>query len=268
MLPRRFRVHSRARETPDTVTLALEPLDGPLPEFSPGQFNMIWAFGIGEVPISISGSQRGSILHTVRSVGAVTRALCDARPGTMLGLRGPHGTPWGIEDAEGADIVVVAGGIGLAPLRPLIHAVRARRQHFGRLVVLVGARSPDLILFRKELQEWRSSFDVYVDVTVDVAGGGWRGHVGVVTDLVSRAHFEPSNTVAFICGPEVMMRFASLALIDRGVAPESIRVSMERNMKCGIGQCGHCQFGAEFVCRDGPVLPYPRVAPLLEIREV
>lgn len=268
MLPRRFRVARRGRETPDTVTLALEPIDGEPPTFEAGQFNMLYAFGVGESAISFSGSSGRGVLHTVRAVGAVTRAICTARKNDVLGVRGPYGTGWGLDGAEGADVVIVAGGIGLAPLRPAIETIMARRDRYGRVAVLVGARSEDLLLFRDELAGWRARFDIQVEVTLDVGNPGWHGNVGLVTELIPSASFDPADTVALVCGPEVMMRFVAAELIDRGADPENIRVSMERNMKCAIGHCGHCQFGPEFVCRDGPVFPYERVAPLLALREV
>jgi NAD(P)H-flavin reductase len=268
MLPRPFRVVARQSETDDTVTLGLQALDGVPLAFAPGQFSMLYAFGVGEAPISFSGGRDGVVQHTVREVGAVTRALCAARPGDMLGLRGPFGTGWGVDEAQGADVVIVAGGIGLAPLRPVIDAVLARRERYERVSVLVGARTPNLLLFQRDLMAWRSRFDLEVFVTVDAAGRDWRGDVGLVTDLVPRVPFEPEGTVAFICGPEVMMRFAAMALLDRGVRPEAVQISMERNMQCGVGHCGHCQFGPHFVCTDGPVFAFERVAPLLTRREV
>lgn len=229
---------------------------------------MLYAFGVGESAISFSGSSGRGVLHTVRAVGAVTRAICRARKNDVLGVRGPYGTGWGLDGAEGADVVIVAGGIGLAPLRPAIETIIARRDRYGRVAVLVGARSEDLLLFRNELSGWRARFDIQAEVTLDVGNPRWHGNVGLVTELIPSASFDPADTVALVCGPEVMMRFVAAELIDRGADPENIRVSMERNMKCAIGHCGHCQFGPEFVCRDGPVFPYERVAPLLALREV
>jgi NAD(P)H-flavin reductase len=267
MVPSRYRVAARRRETQDTITLALEPVDGDRLDFEPGQFDMLYVFGVGEVPISFSGASNGRIEHTVRAVGAVSRAVCDARSGDVIGVRGPFGTGWGIEEAEGADVVVAAGGIGLAPLRPVIESIIERRELYGRVAVLVGARSPELLLFQTDLARWRSRFDMDVFVTVDAASGDWRGDVGLITGLVPRIRFDPADTVAFVCGPEVMMRFTATALLDRGIGPHNVRLSMERNMKCAIGHCGHCQFGANFVCKDGPVYSYERIAPLLAIRE-
>jgi NAD(P)H-flavin reductase len=265
MVPRPHRVVRRRKELSDTVTLLLEPLDGELAAFTPGQFNMLYAFGIGEAAISISGTP---LLHTIRAVGATSRALCTARPGTVIGVRGPFGTGWDVESAEGLDVVVVAGGIGLAPLRPVIHRVLENRDRYGRIAILIGARSPDLLLYEREIQAWRSRFDIRVRVTVDSAGPGWRGNVGLVTQLIPSAPVDPDHAVAFVCGPEVMMRFACRALADAGLPPERIRLSMERNMKCAVEHCGHCQFGPHFVCLDGPVFTYAVAGPLMNIREI
>ena len=270
MVPARYRVRDSTPETADTTTIALEPLDEPLPDPAPGQFHMLWSFGIGEVPVSVSGDHRsdGALLHTIRSVGAVTAALCRSGPGDVIGLRGPFGSTWGLEDAAGHDVVVLAGGIGLAPLRTAVARLLAERDRYGRVTVLVGARSPADLVFTRDLERWRDRFDAEVEVTVDHADPGWSGDVGVVTRLIPRASFDPENTVALVCGPEVMMRFAAEALVDAGVAPERIRVAMERNMKCAIGHCGHCQLQHLFICKDGSVLPYARVAPLLGVREL
>jgi anaerobic sulfite reductase subunit B len=268
-VPDRYRVVARRRETPGVVTLALRPLDGDETPFAPGQFNMVYAPGAGEVPISIAGlSQGGALLHTIRSVGGVTRALCATRPGAVLGVRGPFGTGWEVERAAGRDVVVVAGGIGLAPLRPAIERILAERGRYGHVSILAGARSPDLLLYPRLVSSWRSRFDVHVDVTVDTAGPGWGGNVGLVTELLDGAPFDPASADAFVCGPDVMMRIVARALADRGVLRERIRVSLERNMRCGIGQCGHCQLGPVFVCTDGPVFPFERVEALMSIREL
>jgi len=257
-------------ETRDVHSLALEPEDGgALVIGAPGQFNMLWAFGVGEAPISISGaaSGRGPLVHTIRAVGNVTRALCAAERGTSIGVRGPFGTGWPLEAARGRDVLIVAGGIGLAPLRPVLYHLEAHRKAYGRVALLYGARRPEDILFRSELERWRSRFDFDVEVTVDAAGRTWRGNVGTVTQLLPALAFDVSGALACVCGPEVMMQFTVRMLLDRGLAPDSIWLSMERNMKCAVGLCGHCQWGAEFVCRTGPVYPLDRVAKLLAVRE-
>jgi NAD(P)H-flavin reductase len=255
----------------DVWTLELEASDdeGPV-RFQPGQFTMVYVFGIGEVPLSISGDPAAPdrLVHTVRSVGAVTRAVCAAKKNDVLGVRGPYGTGWPLDAALGRDVVILAGGVGLAPLRPLIRAVIARQSAFGRVALLVGARTPASLLFARELAHWRARFDLEVRATVDAGDSTWKGDVGVITTLIPRATFDPETTTAFVCGPEVMMRFAAADLVRRGVPPDSVFLSMERNMKCAVGVCGHCQFGPAFVCKDGPVFPYPRIETLLRIREI
>lgn len=269
--PRRYRIRQKLRETRDVFTLAIEPVDADnAPAFRPGQFNMLYSFGIGDAPISISGDPQRTerIVHTIRTVGHVTRSLCSLDRGDMVSIRGPFGTDWPLDEAEGNDLVIIAGGIGLAPLRPAIYTVLKQRDRFRRVVLLYGARTPDDILFRKELEEWRGRFDLHAYVTVDQGVGDWRGYVGVVTNLIRRAPFDPSNAVAFICGPEVMMHFCAIELQAQGTPDAQMFVSMERNMKCGCGFCGHCQLGPVFVCKDGPVFRYDRISHLLAVREL
>jgi NAD(P)H-flavin reductase len=270
MLPRPFRIERRRQDTRDTVTLVLEPLDGRPLRFSAGQFTMLDAFGTGEVPISISGNptEAGPLEHTVRDVGSVTHALVRSDPGTVLGVRGPYGRGWGAGDGAGGDLLVVAGGIGLAPLRPALLEALARREAFGRVVLLYGARTPDDVLFADQLGEWSERHGVEVEVTVDYGTADWTGRVGLVTSLIPRAGFDPRNTLALVCGPEVMMRYVATALLDRGVPAGRVRLSMERNMRCGVGLCGHCQLRELFLCVDGPVLPYDRLAPLMAVAEL
>jgi NAD(P)H-flavin reductase len=269
MRPLAARVRQSARETSDTFTLVLDPPAGEF-RFAPGQFNMLYVFGVGEAPISISGDpgRPGELVHTIRAVGATTRAMQQLRSGDFLGVRGPFGTAWPIEHGHGRDVVIVAGGIGLAPLRPVVYHVLAQRERFGRVVLAYGARTPGDMLYTGELRRWRARFDMEVELTVDRGTAAWRASVGVVTKLVERAPFDPGHTLALLCGPEVMIRFAALALQKRGVASQDLHVSMERNMRCAIGLCGHCQFGPTFVCKDGPVFPFSKVEPLLGIREV
>jgi NAD(P)H-flavin reductase len=271
MLPSPYRIARIRSDTQDTFTMHLEPADGaPCIRFAPGQFNMVYMFGVGEVPISISSDPdvTDKLQHTTRAVGTVTRAMRKLKKGDVIGLRGPYGTPWPLEQAVGHDVVVVAGGLGLAPLRPALYRLVAHRDRFKRLALLYGARSPEEILFRSELERWRGKFDFSVHVTVDRATPAWRGNVGVVTTFIPRIPFDPSSAVALVCGPEVMMRFAMMELERRGVAPDRIYVSMERNMKCAVGFCGHCQFGPSFICRDGPVYRFDRIETLFATPEV
>ncbi len=271
MLPRLYRVLGRHRETRDTLTLEVASATrGGGTAFAPGQFNMLSVIGVGEVPISISGDPAAEkrLAHTVRAVGAVTQALGDLRNGQIIGVRGPFGTAWPVEDAVGADVVIVAGGIGLAPLRPALYRLLAGRERYGRIVLLYGARTPQDLLYARELERWRGRMDLDVGVTVDAAAGGWRGNVGVVTTLIPRAPFDPANAVAFVCGPEVMMRFTVRELQTRGVPDDRLYLSLERNMQCAVGLCGHCQYGPVFVCRDGPVFRYDRIARFFRVREI
>ncbi len=271
MLPRPYVVNRVRQETSDTFTVELQSADGAKPfRFKPGQFNMLYVLGVGEIPISICGdpSRPDTLVHTTRAVGVVTRAMRRLKPGDVLGVRGPFGSAWPIEEAAGNDVVIVAGGIGLAPLRTALYNMLHERQRYGKIVLLYGTRSPNDILYRREVEKWRSHFDLEVYVTVDRASDRWRGNVGVVTSLISRAPFDPLSTVAFICGPEVMMRFAVLELQKRGVDAQNVYLSMERNMKCAVGICGHCQFGPWFVCKDGPVYRYDVIEPFFGKREV
>jgi NAD(P)H-flavin reductase len=265
MVPVPFRVRAARQELVDTWTLELEPPDGAF-AFEPGQFTMLSALGHGEVPISISGDADAPelLVHTVRAVGAATRAICAARAGDVLTVRGPFGSAWPLGACAGRDVVVITGGIGLAPLRAALLRLLARGV---RTVLLHGGRSPDLMLYAGELDGWRER-GLDVTTTVDSAGPEWIGHVGVVPNLVRRAAFDAADAVALACGPEVMMRFALTALERRGVGPERAYVSLERNMQCGIARCGHCQLGTTLVCRDGPVYRASDVAHLMTVREL
>lgn len=271
MQPTPYRVQRVRREIRNTFTLALEPTDGSdIPPFATGQFNMLYLFGVGEIPISISGdpARLRPLLHTTRAVGTVSRAMQQLKRGDMLGVRGPFGSHWPVEQALGKDVVIAAGGIGLAPLRSTMYTLLAHRQQYGRVSLLYGARTPEDILYRHDLERWRGRLDVDVALTVDRATDQWHGSVGVVTRLLARAPIEPDNTMAFVCGPEVMMRFTAAGLVAAGVTEEQIYISMERNMKCAVGFCGHCQYQAAFVCRDGPVFQYSRVRHLLAREEI
>jgi NAD(P)H-flavin reductase len=265
MAPRSFRVERRTRETHDTWTLSLAPVRGEPLDVGPGQFTMLYAFGVGEVPISVSAPP---LVQTIRAVGPVTRALCASRPGRVVGVRGPFGTSWPVEQATGGGLLIVAGGVGLPPVRPALYHALEHRADYGRVILLYGARTPEDIVFRKELERWRSRMDLEVDVTVDAASGDWRGKVGVVTTLIPRVGIDPDSTSAFVVGPEIMMRFTARALVDAGLPPERIWISMERSMKCGVALCGHCQFGPSLICRDGAVYPYLTIEPFLGVREL
>lgn len=289
MVPVPYRVRRVRRETWDTFTLELESFLQPLSDtergvspfphgeggqgvrFLPGQFNMLYLFGVGEVPISISGdpSHPEILVHTVRAVGPVTKAICKLKRDEIVGVRGPFGSSWPITEAVGNDLVIVAGGVGLAPLRPAIYHILSHRGEYGRIALLYGARTPGDMLYKRELAEWRGRFDVQVEVTVDAARPGeWQGNVGVVTTLIPRANFDPHHVTALVCGPEIMMRFTILELQKRGLRDDQIYISMERNMKCAVGFCGHCQYGPNFICKDGPVFRFDTVKAIFGKREI
>lgn len=266
MVPRPYIVRRSKRETVDTVTLELEPEDGgELPPFAPGQFNMLYVYGVGEIPISISGdpAHRTRLVHTTRDVGLVSRAVCGLKPGAIIGVRGPFGSHWPIELAEGRDVLVIAGGLGLAPLRSVIYHVLANRERCARVLLFHSAHLPENLLFRRELEQWRARFDLEVDIIVGHAHSSWKGNVGYVTTLLATAHFQPQNAIAFVCGPEVLMRSSAYELEKRGMVADDIYINMERNMKCGIGLCGHCQLGPYFMCKDGPVFRYSDLRELI-----
>ncbi len=251
-------------EIPGTATYRLELQDARRQatyRHEPGQFNMLLFPGLGEVAISISsgpGEQPG-IGHTIRSVGTVTRAMQRLRPGDVLGLRGPYGRGWPLDQARSQDVLVVAGGVGLAPLRAVIRTLLARRSEYGRVLLLYGSRQPGELLYQREYAAWvRQGLEMLI--TVDRADESWSGQVGVVPALLSRVSFDPARTIAFSCGPEIMMRFTVAELLARRLSPARIFLSIERNMQCGVGLCGRCQLGPYFVCKDGPVFAYNRLA--------
>jgi NAD(P)H-flavin reductase len=269
MTPIPHRVVDVVHETRETVTLTLEPVSDAIPPPVAGQFTMLWAWGAGEVPISVSAlPDEGRLVHTIRDVAGVTKTLCASRPGDVLGVRGPYGRGWDVDAARGRDLVLVAGGIGLAPLRPVVHAVLADRAAFGRVVLVVGARTEQELLFRGELDGWWNARDIVVRTIVDRSSPGWTGSVGVVTGELVGLDIDPDRTRAMVCGPEVMMRVVAQHLTDRGVADSAVEVSLERNMQCAVKTCGHCQVGPFFACTDGPVLTWDVVDALLTVREL
>lgn len=260
-------VSSRTQENADTFTIEVHTPDG-FP-FEPGEFTMLYVYGVGDVPISISGdpARTDVLTFTIRAAGKVTEAIGRLRPGDWIGVRGPYGRGWPLEEAKGKDVVLVAGGIGLAPLRSAVYALLNDRADYGKVALAVGFRRPDEILFLDEIHEWRQRFDFDLDITVDTADDTWRGSVGVVTRLIPMLDFD-DDAVAMVCGPEIMMMFTARALHDHGLPEENIYVSLERNMKCGIGLCGHCQYGEVFVCTEGPVKPFSEVRRIFRIREI
>ena len=259
LLPSAVQLRSVSRETADTVTLRMERPEGY--DHGHGQFNMLSVPGIGDVPISIAGSRTGELEHTVRAVGKVTEALAALRPGAYLGLRGPYGTSWPVDECRGKKVIIIAGGIGLAPLRSAMLHMIEHPDEFPSTRLLYGTRSPDEILYNAEILGWMQSSHIAVHVTVDRGSPGWTGNIGVVTKLLRRKH-TPVDGRYLLCGPEIMMRFALDELSSIGVPPENIYLSIERNMKCAVGMCGRCQYGPHFVCKDGPVFRYDQIKPI------
>jgi NAD(P)H-flavin reductase len=258
-------------ETPGVATYTLDFLDRGIAEsyrFRPGQFNMLYVPGVGESAISISSDPEaaGTLLHTIRAAGNVTQALARKRPGDRIGLRGPFGSSWPMDEARGQDVVIACGGIGLAPLRPVIYHILRHRADYGRVMLLYGARTPGDLLYRAEYNTWREA-GIEVEVTVDIGADDWRGNIGVVPVLFCRLRLKPAHTRVLTCGPEVMIHFVIFEALARRIPPAYIHLSMERNMSCAVGLCGHCQFGPVFVCKDGPVFTYERLQPYLHVEE-
>jgi NAD(P)H-flavin reductase len=283
-------------ETPGVATYSVRLQDDETARrfrFAPGQFNMLYLPGLGEIAISISGDPAGGspLAHTIREAGRITRALARQGKGARLGLRGPFGASWPVDACLGKDVILVAGGIGLAPLRPLIYALLAGRPKFGELTLLYGARTPDDLLYTNEFNAWQNQ-GLAVQMTVDRATrawqshvrphpgsgrfqfpdgetGPWCGNVGVVTLLLERLRLHrPRETLLLTCGPELMMWYTTQAARGRGIPDANLWLSLERNMNCAIGLCGHCQFGPEFICKDGPVFRYDRIARFLEVKSL
>jgi len=271
-LPREAEVVARITESPDTFSLQLRLTDGQPYSFEPGQFNMLYLHGVGEVPISIvadaaaDGDPNAMLTHTIRAVGRVTRGLAVLQAGDRIGLRGPYGRGWPMRAAQGRDVVVVTGGLGCAPSVSIIHHILGQRERYGRLSILQGVKHTDDLIWRAQYDTWAALPDVQVLLAADVASPGWSGHVGLVTTLFEQLELAPQRTVAMLCGPEAMMRAAAAGLQARGLPEEAIYLSMERNMQCAVGHCGHCQIGGRFVCRDGPVFTWPELRDLLGTR--
>jgi len=258
-LPVKATIEKIKDQTSDTKTYTLR-VDGGRFDFLPGQFNMVSILGYGEAPISISSCpcDNETIDHTIRAVGSITKYLEAFKPGDTIGIRGPYGSSWPVDEARGKNVLIVAGGIGLAPLRPFYTQMFRERSSFGKIQILYGARTPADMLFTDEFESYRRKPDTELFLTVDKVPDGvkWDHTVGVVTALYDVAKLDPRNTVVVTCGPEIMMRFACKGLLSRGFLTPQIYLSMERRMKCGVGKCGHCQLGPKFVCKHGPVFRY------------
>ena len=227
-------------------------------DFNPGQFVQLSVFGIGEAPISISSSpsNKNIIGLCIRKAGDVTSAIHRLEEGSSLGIRGPLGNGFPIDEMKGNDILFIAGGLGLAPLRSLIYYVLEKREDFAKVTILYGAKSPDDILFADELESWKSRGDIDLEITVDVPGADWSGKSGVITRLIPPLKLNPSNTYAMIVGPPVMYKYVLLELQMKQLPENNIIMSLERRMKCGVGKCGHCQINGVYVCLEGPEFSY------------
>jgi NAD(P)H-flavin reductase len=265
------RIQRMQTEIPGVITFQLVSADGSrFPRFRPGQFNMLYVPGVGEAAISISGDpQHVDVMpHTVRQAGNVTGSLARLSEGAVIGLRGPFGSAWPLDVCRGRDVVLVAGGIGLAPLRPAICELISNRDAFGEVTLIVGAREPGLLLYPGEYEAWRAA-GINVAVTVDRGNESWRGSVGVVTAILDRLWLRnAARTVVLTCGPEVMMWYVMRTAAARGIPSSQLYLSLERNMNCAVAFCGHCQFGPYFLCREGPVLCFDQVQKLMRIENL
>lgn len=264
-------VVDRFEESPEIVTLRLRLRDPQAQagyRFQPGQFNMLYLFGVGEVPISISSDPADVefIDHTIRAVGRVTEGMVRLKPGDLLGLRGPYGRGWPVEEARGRDLLLITGGLGCAPTNSVIEYVLSRRDHYGRIAICHGVNRPEDLIYGDRFERWRTAPNAQVLLAAVKAGPAWRGRVGMVTTLLDEIDPEIFSGVTMMCGPEVMMRAVSEEILKRGALIEDIYVSMERNMQCALGHCGNCQYGREFLCKDGPVFPYERVRRLMHVK--
>lgn len=270
-LPLTYRVVDKNAENKDLVTFTYEPTtEASIEPIQPGQFNMLYAFGVGEIPISVSSvlADQKEIIHTIQDVGAVSHALCSMNIGDEIGVRGPFGSVWPVETAKYKDIIIMSGGVGFAPLKPVIELIANDRDNYGEVNFLYGTRNPVSIIFHQDVISLQSDPSINFLITVDHSFSNWRGNVGVVTSLIEKSTFDPEHTIGFVCGPEIMMRYGAYALSDAGLNDQNIFLSMERNMKCALGQCGRCQYGPFFVCKEGPVFQFSTIKDSMRIREL
>lgn len=270
-LPMEAEIVERIQESTSVFTLHLRLCDPKARSdyrFAPGQFNMLYLYGVGEVPISIVSDPEDPLHlgHTIRVVGRVTRGMAMLQAGDRIGLRGPYGRGWPLEQAHGRDVLIATGGLGCAPVVSVINYVAARRQSFGRLVIIQGVKRADDLLWRDRYAAWATMPDTQVLLSSSEGGPVWPWHVGRVTALFAKAQIDAGRTIAMMCGPEGMMRSSVAELTARGVDEDRIHLSMERNMQCAVGHCGHCQYGASFVCRQGPVFAYPEIKALFDVK--
>ncbi len=255
----------RAQEARDIFTYRLRLVDQAVRrafQFAGGQFNMVYAFGVGEVAISIVSDPEDPELldHTIRIVGRTTQAIGRLGPGDVLGIRGPYGRGWPLDKARGKDVVIITGGLGCAPVVGAIEYIFRRRDQYGAVKILHGVKAPHDLLYRERFDAWRRQPDTEVFLSSDQPAKSWQYHIGVVTELFEQVRITPGRTVVLMCGPEIMMRVGIPILVHRGISESSVYVSLERHMECGIGLCGHCQMGPYFLCKDGPVMRYDTIA--------
>ena len=270
-LPHEAEIVERIQEAPDIFTLRLQftdPHQQANYTFAPGQFNMLYLHGVGEVPISIVSDPENANLydHTIRVVGRVTKAMAALQQGDYIGIRGPYGRGWPMAEAEGRDVVLITGGLGCAPVVSVIHYVLQRRERFERLIIMQGVKHSNDLIWREQYAAWSKLPDTQILLAANETTPHWAFDSGFVTDLLDKANFEADNASAMLCGPEIMMQVASQRLLEKHVAADDIWLSMERNMHCAVGHCGHCQFGGQFICKDGPVFPLPAISHLLGVK--
>jgi NAD(P)H-flavin reductase len=272
-IPVEAEVRERIEESEAIFTLSLRLVDGRCHRdyrFVPGQFNMLYLYGVGEIAISIVGDPETPELlqHTIRNVGRVSRGFARLREGDRIGIRGPFGRGWPLNEARNRDVIIITGGLGCAPVVPVINHVLHRRRQHGRVAILQGVKHSDDLIWRDRYERWDREPFTQVLLAADVSGPEWRGYRGRVTGLIEQLDVDFANSVTMMCGPEPMMAAAARQLTERGLDPGRIWLSMERNMQCGVGHCGHCQFGARFICRDGPVFPYSEIRRLFGERGI
>lgn len=268
--PLTMKIVAKNEESPDIFTLTLQFMEEKQTDydFQPGQFNMLYLFGVGEVPISILAHGEANTLyaHTIRRVGRVTQGLSLLKVGDCVGLRGPFGRGWPLDKAQGKDVLIVTGGLGCAPSVSIIHHILKHRSLYGRLIILQGVKHSDDLIFKKQYNEWAQLPDVQVALAADMSQPNWPGHTGLITELLDQVHLDLHQTICMMCGPEGMMRATAERLTHLQLPEEAIYLSLERNMECAIGHCGHCQFGGTFICKEGPVFNYAEVKFLLTQR--
>jgi sulfhydrogenase subunit gamma (sulfur reductase) len=258
-------IDQRTQEAPNIFSLRLQYEDTDVQEafaFDPGQFNMVTLFGVGEIPISIVNDPIDSHFfdHTIRVVGRVSEGMSKLQPGDRVGIRGPFGRGWPLERIKGKDVLLITGGLGCAPLVSVIRYLLRRREDYGHIHILQGVKHANDLIWRDQYEAWATMRDVNILLAADVVSKGWTGQQGMVTELIDQLSLRPQRTIVMLCGPELMMLAAIANLREKSIQDGNIWFSMERNMQCGIGQCGHCQIGPKYVCQDGPVFCYLELA--------